>query len=522
MLRERRVIVALITVAAGAFPAPALADPDDYNDPTPIEIGDTIGGSNVGATYYTGAGGEQLTPSDPAGFGCVNGQRGANGTRMGATVWYQFTGGNNRTLTLSTRESDFDTMVAVWNGGTIVRCNDDVIPGEEDDPGSELTSELRFVAQPGVDYRFQLGGACYTSGCRQGNTSLSLFVQPGNDSRAAAVVVPPGVQRTGTTFGATESTGEPQRCTSRGVQTPLGKTVWYRFNAPTEGTAVFSATDPKLDSVLAVYRAGATTALGCDDDPTTAGSSRLPLALGPGAYDVQIGGYGTGIAADDGDFIYSVEFSRGIDEDGDSVRRPPVGDDCDDRNRNVRPGAAEVLNNAVDENCDGLHGFDRDGDRSVAFRRPNGAFVSGDCDDSNRKVHPGARDVPGNRLNEDCVRGPAPYAANPARIKARYLGYPGFTLFRELKVTSVRGHSRITMTCRGRSCPFKRKVRKVRRRKRSVMLMRNRRMPLRVTLEVRVKTRGRIGVGRRFTTRPSVSPRDVDFCFRPSGRRIRC
>jgi hypothetical protein len=509
---RRGLVVALVTATAGALPAPALAqDPDFYGQPLPIDIGDSLDAITTG---YNIEAGEQLTPNDGA-FGCANGKRGTGGTQMGATIWYQFGGGDGRTLTLSTRGSNYDTMVAVWNGGLIVRCHNDVVPGDD------TTSELRFQALAGVDYRFQLGGACDENGCWQGSSSLSLFEPPGNDGRSAAIAVLPGVQRSGTNVGATEA-GEPQVCTSRGARTPLGKTVWYRFTAPTEGTAVFSATDPNLDSVLAVYPAGQNSALGCDDDPNAAGSSRLPLTLGAGTYDVQIGGYGTGVAAADGDFIYSVEFSRGIDEDADSVRRPPVGDDCNDRDRGVRPGAAEVLNNAVDENCDGLQGFDRDGDRSVALRRPDGRFVSGDCNDSNRKVHPGARDVPGNKLNEDCVRGPAPYAANPARIKARYVAFSAYTLFRELRVTSVRGRSRITMTCRGRACPFKRAVKNVRRRKRNVTLMRNRRMPLRVRLEVRVKPRGRIGVGRRFTTRSAVSPRDVDFCFRPSGRRIRC
>lgn len=50
---------------------------------------------------------------------------------------------------------------------------------------------------------------------------------------------------------------------------------------------------------------------------------------------------------------------------------------------------------------------DGDGDGSSAY------FGGGDCDDANSAVHPGARDIPENGVDEDCRGGDAPKTAEP-------------------------------------------------------------------------------------------------------------
>lgn len=104
-----------------------------------------------------------------------------------------------------------------------------------------------------------------------------------------------------------------------------------------------------------------------------------------------------------------------LDEDGFTI----TDGDCDDMDETVFPGADEVCD-GVDNNCDGLidEGSiaaptwfqDLDGD---GFGNPSASlqaceapiqYVSDntDCDDLNGLIHPGAVDIPGDGIDQDC------------------------------------------------------------------------------------------------------------------------
>lgn len=74
--------------------------------------------------------------------------------------------------------------------------------------------------------------------------------------------------------------------------------------------------------------------------------------------------------------------------------------DCVDSNTAVHPGAAEVCGNGLDDDCSS-------GDLSCgpADADGDGYAASIDCDDANGTVHPGATEVCGNGLDDDCAGG---------------------------------------------------------------------------------------------------------------------
>ncbi len=121
-------------------------------------------------------------------------------------------------------------------------------------------------------------------------------------------------------------------------------------------------------------------------------------------------GYGDG----DGDG-YCVN-GRDLNRDGDctDAGEPGTASDCNDANAAIHPGATDIPGNNVDENCDGSWTCyrDTDGDdygSSSTISSANSSCVdtgeatnASDCDDSRGAVHPGATEVTGNNLDEDC------------------------------------------------------------------------------------------------------------------------
>jgi hypothetical protein len=186
--------------------------------------------------------------------------------------------------------------------------------------------------------------------------------------------------------------------------------------ADDDGDSYGDVTEPRL-----VCEAGAVVfnADDCDDTDVT---------IFPGASEL----CGDGIDQDcSGADTPSVPLFADLDEDGfgdafdlsgstgcpDAPAFATNNDDCDDTTDAVRPNAAEVCDNSIDDDCDGatdeapIWYVDGDGDGdgdeddpgvSSCTQPPTSSPTNDDCDDTDPTVNGSADEIPGNGVDDDC------------------------------------------------------------------------------------------------------------------------
>jgi MYXO-CTERM domain-containing protein len=97
--------------------------------------------------------------------------------------------------------------------------------------------------------------------------------------------------------------------------------------------------------------------------------------------------------------VANVGYCTCIDADKDGVC---MNEDCDDTNKNVKPGGKEVCGDGLDNDC--KNGVD-DGCPACTDADKDGSCTPADCDDGDASVHPGATEVCGNGKDDDCANG---------------------------------------------------------------------------------------------------------------------
>ena len=87
------------------------------------------------------------------------------------------------------------------------------------------------------------------------------------------------------------------------------------------------------------------------------------------------------------------------DADGDGYSSVAMGgDDCDDSDATIHPGATEIPYDGVDQDCDDADLTDVDGDGFASTLVPGGT----DCDDAEAMIHPGAAETWYDGVDQDC------------------------------------------------------------------------------------------------------------------------
>lgn len=184
----------------------------------------------------------------------------------GRGVWYTFTPGASGTVTISTCESDYDTVLAVYTGSCGALTS--VANGCNDDSGpfcNTTRASMSFSGVGGTTYRVLVGGYGGSSGTLRIVATWPSSPPPANDQCSGAIPMTPGTLYTQNTTSAT-STGDPVTSCAGS----LGRGVWYSYTPGASGPVTLSTCGSDFDTVLSVYTGscGSLVAVpgGCNDD----------------------------------------------------------------------------------------------------------------------------------------------------------------------------------------------------------------------------------------------------------------
>jgi hypothetical protein len=156
---------------------------------------------------------------------------------------------------------------------------------------------------------------------------------------------------------------------------------------------------------------------------------------------------------------------------------------------------------------------DRDGD---------GMAPPADCDDTNAAVRPGARERPGNGIDEDCSGADRAFPRVASPIAYTWEASVRTTRVVRLVVRNLPAGGWVEVRCNGRGCPFRtRSVRPRGARAQLAQMFPRRGLPAGTVLELRVLAPEHIGKIVRYTMRSGKLPAVRSACLPPGARRPR-
>ena len=152
----------------------------------------------------------------------------------------------------------------------------------------------------------------------------------------------------------------------------------------------------------------------------------------------------------------------------------------------------------------------------------DGVQTPADCDDANPAIRPGAKDKPGDGIDQDCRGGDAAYPVLK-RTVAYKIGYgTAFSRFSLLKVKPARKGDRIRFACKGKGCARKKAKVKVKKNGPGVSLtkyVKGANLKPGTRIELRITHKGSVGSFRRFTIRSGKLPKQTRRCLPPGSKK---
>jgi hypothetical protein len=234
----------------------------DYFDGATLLSGTrgSVSGSNMNATSE---------PDEPSNYG--------------RTVWWKWIAPSTGCYVFDTFNSGFDTILDAYTGATLSSLTS---VAHNDNWNGTYQSQVRFMASAGTTYYIRVDGSSGSQGLITLNYALDS-TPPANDSFSAATLLSGA---SGVAYGdncnATREAGEPAA---------YGRTVWWKWTAPSTGCYAFATFGSSFDTILEVFTGTALTYLNrvaYDDDTPALSQSRVRFIASAGAtYYIRVHGY---------------------------------------------------------------------------------------------------------------------------------------------------------------------------------------------------------------------------------------
>jgi hypothetical protein len=152
----------------------------------------------------------------------------------------------------------------------------------------------------------------------------------------------------------------------------------------------------------------------------------------------------------------------------------------------------------------------------------DGVPASADCWDQNATVFPGAKEIAGNGIDDDCAGGDAP-ARLAAGVRFKWTIIGRRVRVDQMRILDAPQGAAVEVRCRGRRCPFRARstAANAKGNARLLKFFKGRRLRPRMTIDIRVTYPNTIGKVFRFPIKRVAVPDLRRFCLPPGATKPR-